>query len=276
MLIKYSRWMTLIGGILAFFSFALPWDNELSGAELANTGEGTLVTIAIIVAIGLFLISISLLNRNTSWQFASIVVALIISGILLFLFILFADVLIGSRYETAISRINAIAILFVLALSLFGVSIYVSNRFVFKTFWRIGLALVLGSIGVLSIISLIYASINSGINFIIIDFIGAVTIIGVSIFVLIWQPSWKSISTFLILISSSVGLCCFLVLFVSDSLHLKFEGDFLFRPRYGAFLTAIGYILAIIGAFGSRETNNSAEVLDTTLEVDPYPAEEEE
>lgn len=33
---QYSRLITLAGGVIALFSFALPWDYEDSGVELAN------------------------------------------------------------------------------------------------------------------------------------------------------------------------------------------------------------------------------------------------
>lgn len=34
---QYSRLITLAGGILSLFSFALPWADEYSGVQLANT-----------------------------------------------------------------------------------------------------------------------------------------------------------------------------------------------------------------------------------------------
>ena len=277
-MLKYSRLITLIGGILAFFSFALPWDNEISGAEFANTGEDTLVIIAIIAAIGLCGISIYMLNRYTTWQPMSKITAVIISGMALFFYILICDTLVSTSYASRNSRLSAIAIIFILAISLFGISIYVSNRHVYMAFWRIGLALVIGSIGILSCFFLIILGVsretNFIINFIMIDFIAAVTIIGFSIFMLLRQPPWKSWSTRLVLLSSSIGLCCFFILFLADSLHLKFEGDFLIKPRYGAFLTAIGYILAIIGVFGSLETINKSTTQDMLEEVTPEDGEE--
>ena len=64
---QYSRFITVIGGILAFFSFALPWESDLSGAQLAN-GGGTLITILLVVALAFIGVSIYMLNRYTSWN----------------------------------------------------------------------------------------------------------------------------------------------------------------------------------------------------------------
>ena len=80
---QYSQLITLIGGILTFVCFALPWEGDLSGAQLAN-GGGTLVTILLIVALAFICISIYILNRSTSWNLMSKIVALILSGIGLF------------------------------------------------------------------------------------------------------------------------------------------------------------------------------------------------
>ena len=166
---QYSRFITVIGGILAFFSFALPWESDLSGAQLAN-GGGTLVTILLVVALAFIGISIYTLNRYTSWNPMSKIVALILSSIGLFSYLLFFEQTIGGRFVSNISRISAVVIVFILALAVFSVSVYVANRHVFRTSWRPVLVLILGSIGVLFCFIPILASFESGINFILIAF----------------------------------------------------------------------------------------------------------
>ncbi|MDE0086804.1 MAG: hypothetical protein OXU23_13885 [Candidatus Poribacteria bacterium] len=254
---KYSRLITLIGGILAFFSFALPWEEDLSGAQLANGGD-TLVTILLIVALAFICISIYILNRSTSWNLMSKIVALILSGIGLFLYLLFFEATISGRFASNISRISAVVIVFILALAVFGVCVYVANRHVYRTSWRPLLALILGGIGVLFCFIPIL-SVDSRINFILIAFFAALTITGASIFRLIRQPPWKSWSTFLVLISSSVGLCCFLILFFGISLKIAIGGRRLYDPGYGTFLAAVGYILAMISVLSFIEKADSPE-----------------
>ena len=51
---QYSRYLALAGGIIAFFSFALPWVGIYSGVELAIDG--------LHVSIFLFLIFLGLLG----------------------------------------------------------------------------------------------------------------------------------------------------------------------------------------------------------------------
>ncbi len=272
---QHSRLITLIGGIFAFFCFALPWDADYSGAELANIGEGTLVAILLFFILALIGISIYMLNRYTSWNPMSKIVALTLSSIGLFLYLLFFEVTISGRFVSNISRISAVVIVFIVALAVFGVSVYVANRHVFLTSWCPVLALILGSIGILSCFIPILASFDRGINFIMIAFIAALTITGASIFRLIRHPQWKSWSTCLVLISSCVGLCCFLILFLGDSLNIEMGGSRLYSPQYGAFLTAIGYILAMISVLSSIEKANSPESQGTQEEEANVRGDEE-
>ncbi|RKU10777.1 hypothetical protein C6501_13485 [Candidatus Poribacteria bacterium] len=256
---QYSPFITLSGGILAFFSFALPWEDNLSGAQLANGFGDTLVTMLLIVALAFISISVCMLNRFTSWNPISKIVALTLSSIGLFLYLLFFEATISGRFVSSISRISAVVIVFIFALAVFGISVYVANRHVFLTSWRPVLALIVGSIGILSCFIPILTSFYGGVNFILIAFFAALTITGISIFRLIRQPPWKSWSTFLVLISSSVGLCCFLILFFGISLNIAIGERRFYDPGYGAFLTAVGYIFAMIGILSSLETaNNSA------------------
>ncbi len=84
---RYSHLITIVGGILAFFGFALPWENDnSSGALLANSGAGTLITILFIIGLTIICFSFSLLNRYTEWHLLSKIAALIISGLSLLFF----------------------------------------------------------------------------------------------------------------------------------------------------------------------------------------------
>ena len=255
---QHSRLITLIGGILAFFSFALPWDADYSGAELANIGEGTLVTIALIASLVFIGISFYMLNRHTSWNPVSIIVALIISSMLLAFFSFFI-------IEIVNSRIEAIIILFIAAIAIFGISAYLSKYRLSLTPFIL-LILIGGSIGTISCLIVVFRFLDSGFNFIIISFIASLAIISVGTFRLIQHPPWKSWSTFLVLISSSVGLCCFLILFLGNSLNIEMGGNRLYSPRYGAFMTAVGYILAMIGVLGSLAKANNSEYQGTQEE----------
>ena len=57
---QHSHLITMVGGILSVFCFALPWSNDGSGAILANSGEGTLVTILFIIGPTIICIGFSL------------------------------------------------------------------------------------------------------------------------------------------------------------------------------------------------------------------------
>ena len=259
---RYSHLITVSGGILTFFCFALPWEKDRSGALLANTGEGTLVPIALIASLVFIGISFYMLNRHTSWNPISIIAVLIISSMLLAFFSFFT-------IEIVNSRIAAITILFIAAIAIFGISAYLSKYRLSLTPFIL-LILIVGSIGIISCLIVVLQFLDSGFNFIIISFIASLTIIGVGIFMLILQPPWKSWSTFLVLVSSSVGLCCFLILFLGFSLNIKMDGVILYTPQYGAFLSAVGYILSMIGVLSSFESENSPESQDTQ-EIEENP-----
>ena len=259
---RYSHLITISGGILTFFCFALPWEKDRSGALLANSGEGTLVPIALIASLVFIGISFYMLNRHTSWNPISIIAVLIISSMLLAFFSFFT-------IEIVNSRIAAITILFIAAIVIFGISAYLSKYRLSLTPFIL-LILIVGSIGIISCLIVVLQFLDSGFNFIIISFIASLVIIGVGIFMLILQPPWKSWSTFLVLISSSVGLCCFLILFLGFSLNIKMDGARLYTPQYGAFLSAVGYILSMIGVLSSFESENSPESQDTQ-EIEENP-----
>ncbi len=177
---KYSRLITLIGGILAFFSFALPWKHTYSGAMLAN-GRGWPITLAFIAS--------------------SIVV---------------------------------------------GVGYYVLSQKSRDNPRLITLGLTMSGLGLLCWVVTLIQFLESGINFITISFVASLIIIGTAIYMLNQQTPWKSIPTKVLLISSSVGLICFFILFFSGSLAIG-SGNQVDNTRYGASLSAIGFILAIVG-----------------------------
>ena len=61
----YSRFITLAGGILAFLSFVLPWEDEYeSGIEYVQDGE-FLPTIVFIVSLVIIVIGIYMLTQQT-------------------------------------------------------------------------------------------------------------------------------------------------------------------------------------------------------------------
>lgn len=74
----YSRFITLAGGILAFFSFALPWDDDYLGVEYVNMSFNTITVMffASLAVIGISLI----LNRKEPWKAGASKVLVIISS----------------------------------------------------------------------------------------------------------------------------------------------------------------------------------------------------
>ena len=177
---QYSRFITLTGGMLAFFSFALPWKHTYSGAMLAN-GRGWPITLAFIAS--------------------SIVV---------------------------------------------GIGYYVLSQKSRDNPRLITLGLIMSGLGLLCWVVTLIQFLESRINFITISFVASLIIIGITIYTLNRQTPWKSIPTKLLLISSSVGLICFLILFFSGSLAIG-SGNRVDNTQYGASLSAIGYILAMVG-----------------------------
>ncbi len=177
---QYSRFITLTGGILAFFSFVLPWKHTYSGAMLAN-GRGWSITLAFIAS--------------------SIVV---------------------------------------------GVGYYVLSQKSRDNPRLITLGLIMSGLGLLCWVVTLIQFLESRINFITISFVASLIIVGIAIYMLNRQTPWKSIPTKLLLISSSIGLLCFLILFFSGSLAIG-SGNRVDNTRYGASLSAIGYILAMVG-----------------------------
>ncbi len=245
---QYSRLIILVGGVLALFSFALPWDDSHSGAVLANSGEATLLTIGLVAALTLLVIGIYKLKRQSKLNLTSVIMITLASSLFIVMMTLLFLAIIGVwgsfiliQFMTFLGIIVVIAFVCKLIFSLNSAGI---------------LAIVLYNIGLSSGFVLVLNSIDKGFNIFIISFIATLTMIGVGIFRYIKETQWRSWSTFLVLMSSSMGICCFLVLFLGDSLNFKVGDNYLTNPRYGGFVAVIGFILALIGVFCCMETTN--------------------
>lgn len=188
---RYSRFITLTGGFLAFFGFALPWKHIYSGAVLANA-KGWLNTIA-----------------------------------------------------------------FLASLTIFGISFYLLNRKALGNARLIVLALILSALGIFCCVVTFLQLFEYGINFITISFIASLVIISTTIYMLNRQTPQESLLTLIILISSGVGLCCFLILFFTGSFVVG-SGNRIDNTQYGAFLTAIGYMLVLVSLLCCPQTEDSS------------------
>ena len=95
---QYSRVITLIGGVVALISFAFPWDDVLTGVELANGSYGDIGFVLIVLIATLIIIVSSLvLNGQTSMKVKlSKAIVTICSCIGLFCFII---MLFGERWD---------------------------------------------------------------------------------------------------------------------------------------------------------------------------------
>ena len=189
---QYSRYITLAGGILAFFSFTLPWVNVYSG------------------------------------------VGLVISGF------------------------NSITVIFVASLGFLGFGIYLSQ----SMYGMLGRYI--AGFGIFGFLIMfigfpdIVEKSDSGSSFVTIAFIVSLVIIGMSL-MLNRQYHWHSFAKVFVIINAVIGLCCFLIVVLSFKLDLKIQGTFNPRIKYGAFLTAIGFILAIVGVLEAPKTSAISE-----------------
>lgn len=266
---KYSHALVLIGGIIAFFGFGLPWNSDETGADIANSGGDAHITIVFIAIFVLLISSIYILKRNSNKNYFLIIIILIVSSIIYLMItsFLFGIVLVGIFDIIRFSTLGAffvMLLIYIPLLGIVGVCVYMRDQSFFQRYWRYVVGLFLGSVSLVLGFFLVIEIIDSsrfsstshwiGINFIIIAFIAAITTITVSIYRLIHISGWKSWSTFFVLFSCSVGLLCFLILFLGAGLNWKIDGDYLDNPQYGAFLSAVGYILSMVGVFCSYET----------------------
>ena len=258
---EYSYSLVLIGGILAFFGFGLPWNSDTSGANLANSGGDTLITIAFIAIFVLLISNIYIFKRHSNLNYFSIIITTIVSSIIYLMITTFLVAIFDIGPFSPLRGFFVLLPIYILVLVILGVIVYLIDQSLFKRYWRYGVGLFLGSVslvfGFFLMIWIIDESYEFEINFIVISFIASVTIISVSTYRLIHQSIWKSWSTFFVLINCSVGLLCFLILFLGDSFDLTIDGQSLNKLTYGAFLSAVGYILSMVGVFCSYETATS-------------------
>lgn len=280
---KYSYSLALIGGILAFFGFGLPWNSDESGAYYADSGMDTLITIAFIAIFVLLISSIYILKRNSNLNYFSITITLIVSSVL---YLIITMVLVASFGISPFSPLGAFSttlLVYMLVLGVLSVIVYMIDYTLFQRYWRLVVGLFLGCVSLVLGLFIVIEIIESArfprntfdleINFIVIAFIASITTITVSTYRLILESGWNSWSTFFILFSCSVGLLCFLILFLGESLDLSIDGESLYNPQYGAFLSAVGYMLSMIGVFCSYETTQNVVSSDTQGQEDS-PEEE--
>ena len=194
---QHSRFISLVGGIIAFFSFALPWESRYSGLQLAN-GIGGVITIVFIVSLFFICINIYLIFAKSN-------------------------------------------------------SYHLGNTFVFI----IGLIGTYGSIVAFSRNREIY------INYVTIAFIASLVTIGTSIYMLNRQSPYKSLPTLWVLISSIIGLCSFFILIYGEMLNIVLNNVHIEVIKYGASLSAVGFILSIAGVL---ETPRRLEKDDPKIE----------
>lgn len=116
---------------------------------------------------------------------------------------------------------------------------------------------------------------NSGANLVSTTFLMFLVIIGATIYMLNRQSDWRSLPTFWILTSSFIGICCYLVIFLGDSLDLVQNSIDIQSLRYGASLTTIGFILAIIGSLCFPQTEKSPVSKDSPEQKTTSIGEEE-
>ena len=128
---KNSANITLLGGIISFLSYALPWQNNYTGAHLANSGEATIIITGVLIfACVIFGSCFSILNRETSWNTASKFLLLMISSLVLLIVILLLNSNF-TNYTVRVFRLGMNIFILVFVLLLFGIIVYISNRTVF-------------------------------------------------------------------------------------------------------------------------------------------------
>lgn len=105
-------------------------------------------------------------------------------------------------------------------------------------------------------------STNSEVGFVTIAFFASLVIIGTSLLLDRYTP-WKiGITKVIVLISSCIALFFFVVLFFGERIELKIYGEYVDDIRYGAFLNAIGFILAIVGILDYPKTMDASESMN--------------
>ena len=179
---NYSRYITLIGGLLAFFSFALPWVSVDSGVELVIGG---------------------------------------FHPVLVILIVFFALIGFGIYVFRSISRA-------------LGIILIAFGLFFFLILWSVFFEVV--------------KDVDHGSSYITYAFFMSIIIIGTSL-MLNRQGHLHSFARVFVCINAGIGLLCFLIVVFSLNLDLKIEGTLNSQIKYGAFLTAVGFMLSIAGVF---------------------------
>ena len=112
--------------------------------------------------------------------------------------------------------------------------------------WVITSALFMVSLGILLGSVIFLQILRKGFNPIVASFVACLVIIVIAIYLFNQTSAHDSITRKSILIYSVGGFCCFLLLIFNDN-YIIGSDITLDGTRYGAFLTAIGYIITIIG-----------------------------
>ena len=188
----YSRYITLAGGLLAFFCFALPWKHIYSGAVLANA-RGWYITLLFTSSLIILLSGIYLLRQR----------------------------------RTVNPRLFPLALLMVFVGSIFGV-VYFLQLF------------------------------TAGINFITVSFVATIVIVATAIYVLSRHTSQSITSRVVLIFCCYVGLTCFLILFFGGSMNFD-SNNRIDNTKYGAFITAIGYIIVLLDQLRLTKTENNLQ-----------------
>lgn len=121
------------------------------------------------------------------------------------------------------------------------------------------IAFIIGLIGTYGSIVSFSSNSDVNLNYVAIALIASLSSIGATIYMLNRQTHWKSLPTLWVVISSIVGLCCFLVLMFGETLNIVLNDVHIEELKYGASLTAVGFILAIVGVSCFPNTENNSE-----------------
>ena len=163
-----------------------------------------------------------------------------------------------SGIELASSGVNLFTLTAIILLGIIGIGFY------FFKFLSRTLGLVTISFGLCCFLVLLIRFkdlvefLDRGSSFGTIAFIASLVVIGTSL-MLNRQDPWQSLSRTLILFSSSIGLCCFLILFFGLRLNLHIQGLLVNDLRFGAFLTTIGFILVIVSVSETPKIKDNSE-----------------
>lgn len=165
-----------------------------------------------------------------------------------------------SGLHLAVGKGGVITTFLIVSLFIIGIYIYwISTKSNFNAF-LMTIALFIGLIGTyICLFSFIQNSLVN-LNYVTIAFIASLIIICSSIYVLNRQSHWNRSTTLLVVISSIVGFCCFLVMMFGENLNIVVNEIHIENVKYGTSLTAVGFILAIVGVLCFPNTENDSEM----------------